>query len=353
MQRFLVRPAAFLVLAAAYLAYLEACDGRWWMAFLLLVAGQFVGCFIHELGHALAALACGRQVYLFVVRPFGFHLLNRNLAIVPEGHNDGAGGWVFSAPRRPEADTNAAWGFVTAAGPAASLLLAAWCFFAWPASGRTAILGVTLAKVGIGLGIQALYGAIFSLLPMKVPGYSDGDQLRALARSGDPSPFQPALWLKALLDQKVRLRDLPDWMVAGTEAVAPDHEGLQRWIDGVEVGRTLDAQNVDPARARALIERFRELYGTDGWLAACDAWLAAVWEQDLDRARAALDAPHERPGVPELTMAAEAAIAARTGDNERARVLLREMMAIVRKQSPFRNQTYEDLRRQVEALLPA
>ncbi|MEA2207264.1 MAG: hypothetical protein QOE77_4040 [Blastocatellia bacterium] len=65
-----------------------------------------------------------------------------------------------------------------------------------------------------------------------------------------------------------------------------------------------------------------------------------------------LAAPGTRPGVPELTFAAEAALAARTGDAVLARSKLEAMEEAVKRASPFHNPTFADIGRQIERLLP-
>jgi hypothetical protein len=56
--------------------------------------------------------------------------------------------------------------------------------------------------------------------------------------------------------------------------------------------------------------------------------------------------------VPELTFAAEAALAARTGDAVLARSKLEAMEEAVKRASPFHNPTFADIGRQIERLLP-
>jgi Peptidase family M50 len=320
---------------------------------LYLVLGLFFSTLVHESGHAFAAWVCGWKVILFVVRPFGFQIPNRDLAIVPSQLNEHAGGWVSSVPGGPDVDTDWRWATIIVAGPIADLLLAIAALLV--GSGVVPLTegnGTVGNALGFGLALQALYGTLFSLLPGERPGGSDGDILRALARGDGDWPGRPVTWQLGLLGNNVRLSAVPEWLMAQGRAAAQTQDWIARHMAGLEIGRVLDSAPVDASRARALIEDFRGRYGTDGWLAACDAWLAATWEDRVDSAKSALDAPQNGPGVPELTMAAEAMIAARTGETERARVLLREMMATVKEKSPFRNPTFQDLRRQVEVLLP-
>jgi hypothetical protein len=342
---------SFAVQAAAFLAYGEAAPERGAMliAIACLFFGQGACAFVHECGHAFAAVACRWRVILFVVQPIGINLPNRDLALIPKGHNDGAGGWVTMVPRAPGAGTARRWAIILAAGPIASFLLVAFALLVWPGIAPAPRHDVGF---GLGLGLQALYGGLFSLLPGRDPGTSDGDKLRGLARDDSDARMRSFIWLSALLGSNVRLRAVPEWMIAEARAAAVGRENLVLYLATIEIGRTLDQARPDVARARSLVDAYRAQYGADGWIAACDAWLAAMWEGNPDRAKAALAAPATQPGVPELTFAAEAAIAARTGDAALARSKLEAMEAAVKRASPFRNPTFEDIGRQIGSLLP-
>ena len=124
-----------------------------------------------------------------------------------------------------------------------------------------------------------------------------------------------------------------------------------RYLATVEAGILLDSSPVDVTRARRLLDHYRALYGSDAWHAACDVWHAAIWERAPDRAEAAL---RELPGSPEpyaLSLAAQAAVAASMGETELARVRLKEMREAVKRESPFRDLTYIDMGRQIEAAI--
>ena len=342
---------SFLVQAAAFLAYGAAAPekGAMLIAIFCLFCGQGTCAFVHECGHAFAALACRWRVILFVVQPIGINLPNRDLAMIPKGYNDGAGGWVTIVPRGPGAGTKRRWAVILAAGPIASFLLVAFALLVWPGIAPAPRHDVGF---GLGLGLQALHGGLFSLLPGREPGTSDGDKLRGLAHDEHYARTRPLIWLAGLLGSNVRLRALPEWMIAEARAAAVGREDMVQYLATIDIGRTLDGLPVDAVRARSLVDAYRARYGTDGWLAACDAWLAAMWEGNPDRAKAALAEPGTQPGVPELTFAAEAALAARTGDAALARSKLEAMEEAVKRASPFRNPTFGDIGRQIESLLP-
>lgn len=338
----------------AFLAYASAFpEGpHLVLAFASLLAGAFVSALIHESGHALAAWACGWRVIVFAVRPFGLQIPNRDLALIRRGYRDDAGGWVTAVPRAAEYDTARRWALIVAAGPLASLMLAvAAGGFGWiegaPLSRRTQI---GLDYLGLGLALQALHGFFFSLLPVRSAGASDGEYLWAL-RSRDDDANRAIQWLETLLSSNVRLSRLPAWLVDEVRVLGAESESMASYHASLEIGRMLDSAPVDPLRARALIEAFRARFGATPWLAACDAYLAAVWEGEAGRAREALAAGPPSPEPTPLSLAAEAAVAARAGEAALMRFRLDDMANAVKKISPFADPTFRDIRRQVEAVL--
>jgi hypothetical protein len=341
---------------AAFLTYASAFRDQPHALFALacLIIGRFTSTFVHECGHAIAALACRWRIILFVVRPIGIQIPNRNLAIIRRSFKTELGGWVATVPGAPSVDTQRSWSIILAAGPAASFLLAA-----------VAILGsvtwlrafdgaaVAVSRIGIGLAVQSLHSCVLTLLPTVRSGNrSDGEKLRALGRGeNDYELNRPLIWLETMLSNNVRLSAVPDWLVSQARATAGESEDGERFLASLDIGRALDSAQVDTARARTLIEAFRERHGVNGWLAACDVYLAAVWEGDADRAKAALSGIRIEPAVPELSLAAEAAVAARSGETALARSKLREMREAVKRKSPFKDLTFRDIRRQIERLL--
>jgi hypothetical protein len=337
---------------AAFLAYASAFpqDFGILLGMACWVAGSFLATLVHECGHALAALACGWRVIVFVAGPIGIQLPNRSFALVSRDARRDCGGWVVAVPRARIVSRRQRWAAILAAGPVASLCLSA---AAWADSAsllHPSPLHVDTRQLALGLALQALRGGLFSFLPGGGKHPSDGEQLRAMVRSDNLyETTRPALWLTALLKWNVRLRDLPAWMIdAAAAAQLPD---MPKYLDTIEIGRVLDSAPVDAARARQLIDAFRERYGSDEWLCGCDAYLAAMWEGDADRARAALWSGPASSELRPLTLAAEAAIAARSGDTLLARRCLVRMEDALKRQSPFRNPTFEDIGSQIEALL--
>jgi len=348
--------ASMAFFAVAFVAYASAFRGPSGVlfGFLCLIAGGFAASFVHECGHGLAAHLCRWRIILFVVRPFGLQIGNRDLAFVPRDYNDGAGGWVAMVPRRPGADTRLNWAIILAAGPLASLLLAALAFFASASTAPYhAAPSVIVANLWLGFAVQALHGGLFSLTPFGGRRTSDGAQLRALWR-GDPEEYalrRSAKWTITLTAHRVRLRDLPEWMMAELRTSAGRSEEIAQHLAAVEIGRQLDSPPFDVPMLRASLDAFRKRYETSDWLASSDAWLAATWEDDLERAETALAAVGSPSQVPALTLAAEAALAARLGVAGAVHTKLAEMRQAIRKETPFRDDTFRDIQAQIETLL--
>jgi hypothetical protein len=324
--------------------------------FLALTVGGFVSTLVHEIGHAGTALACGWRIVTFAVRPFGWQVPNRSFAFVPRRYRKGLSGWVAAVPRASDDRAKAHWSRIIAAGPAASLILAAAAFAAMLLlPGPSVSAFVDPKGLALGFMMQALYTCAFTILPAVRPGgISDGSQWRALRKPDERYSRDKAIvWMNTLLVNKVRIRALPGWIVDEAEQAAEGREDILPYVATVRVAHVLDAETVDVARARQLIDRFRATHATADlgeWLAACDAYVAAVWENDADRAKAALV---ERGGSASsaLFRAAEAAVAARTGDKALTRSKLKSMRIALRQDSPFRDDTYRDIQRRIEALL--
>ncbi len=346
----------FVAHAVAAYAFTTAFRGPWQLvlALLSLVLAHFLAALVHELGHVLAALACRYRIVMIAVRPFGLQVPNRNLVLVPWRYNDGAGGWVAAVPRSAAADTRLAYAIWTAAGPAASFLLAAVAI--WQAASilpPPAGLSVKLPNLWFGFAVLALHGGVLSLLAGDNGSSSDGDHLRAVwkADHGDFLVYRPWSWMSGMTQLKVQLRDLPEWMLGEARRSAEQSEWMARYVAEVEIGRLLDDPPVDPEAARALLDDFRERYGSNNWLASCDAYCAVIWEDDPERAETALAEVQPPSEVPAMTAAAEAALAARIGDEGTVQAKLAEMRKALKAASPFRDDTFAVLAAQIEARL--
>ncbi|PXA86589.1 hypothetical protein DMC47_34650 [Nostoc sp. 3335mG] len=324
--------------------------------FLALTIGSFVSTLVHEIGHAGMALACGWRIVTFAVRPFGWQVANRNFAFVSRRYRNGLSGWVAAVPRAPDDHAKAHWSRIIAAGPIASLILAAAALIAMqllpgPSDGAF----VDPKGLALGLMMQALYTCAFTILPAVRTGLiTDGTQWRGLRKADERySGDKAIIWINMLLLNKVRIRALPGWMVEQAEQAAEGREDIAPYIATIRVAQVLDAETVDVARARDMIERFRVTHTTPAlqeWLVACDAYVAAVWENDPDRANALL-VERGASASSALFRAAEAAVAARTSDQTLMRSKLKAMWAALRLESPFRDDTYRNIDRHIRTLM--
>lgn len=339
-----------------FASYMNASRGGSLILFagLCLIVGAFVSTLVHEAGHAVAALARGWRIIAFVVRPIAWQVPNRDLVMLPRRFKQHSSGWLVTVPRQADPDAKAQWSTIIAAGPIASLALALIAFFVcWIFSDQPYRTGIAISSVALGLGLQALNACVFTILPSTIAGVvTDGDQWRALRRADSGYALNRSLkWCHTLLHYDVRLRDLPEWMLAGV-GEAPDRSAdTLKWLATVRIGQVLDSSRVDALLARRLIDEFRAAHESSEWLAACDAYLAAMWEVDLDRARTSLAERADLPVTLAIFMAAEAAVAARAGEQGVARTKIKAMAATRRRESPFRDFTFGDIRAQIEALL--
>jgi hypothetical protein len=337
-----------------YLAAFSSANGPF-LGLACWVIGSWISTLIHESGHAAAVRACGWRVLVFVVRPFGLQIPNRNLFMARRSQRPGAGGWVSMVPRSQATGTRARLAIIVAAGPLASLVVAMVAMVGsplWLAASDRHDLRVSL--IGFAFGVQALHGGLFSLLPhMRVGGNSDGDILRLLRRvDARWDALRPLAWLRGLQESNVRLRELPHWMLDAARAIPLPPDGLAQHMATIEIGIVLDSVPVDAVLARRLIDEYRALHGSSEWLDSCDAYLTAMWEADSERARDALwkgavTINDMRP----LALAAKAAVAARAGEVSVARKLLADMRSALKAKSPLRDATFSDIGRQIEALL--
>jgi hypothetical protein len=335
--------------------YVAAAPGR--MAAgtgcLFALVGLCLAITLHELGHALAALMCRHRVLVFAVRPVAWNLPNRSVALMAKGYEPGTGGLVVHVPRDAGALTVGRSAIITAAGPLANIAAA---IAAFAIAGRYPsppfYQGFQIDAAGTAFGAQSLWLAIVNLLPLSQNRPTDGAKLLGLLR-------RPADWhtmkmlgaLGALMRYNVRLRDRPDWLIAELRVMERSVEGLEQTLRCMEIGMALDAESVDVALTRRLLDAFHGDYGDNEWLASCDAYFIAVWERDAKRAaaRAWRGEPWEHDHA--MAEAATAAIMAAAGDSVAVAAHLRSMNAQLAKRSPFADPTFRDITRRVEGVL--
>lgn len=344
-----------MLLVASFAVYLNAFrnDPQVLFAVPCWLVGQFASTFVHECGHAAAAHSCNWRVIMFVVRPFGFQMPNRDFVLLTRKVGGANSGWIATVPRDISSGTKASWSVILAAGAVASFLFALVTFSGWATFLRDFdTADVRVSRIGLGLGLQSLHSCIFTILPN---GFSDtrtdGTKLRALRGIGSSfETTEPFVWLLTLVRNKVRLRDRPDWLIDAVRNMPDISTEMTKVMEGYEISLTMDEKQVDICRARALIDQYREKHGASDWLNACDAYLSAVWEADAQRATATISlAPYPDEKTP-MFLAAEAAVAARLGQSTTAISKLRDMEKTLKRESPFRDLTFKDIRRQVEAV---
>jgi hypothetical protein len=322
-----------------------------WLLFVLWV---WIAIVVHELGHALAALACGWRIFVFAAGPFGFHVHNREFAIIPRPKRTEFAGFVVPSPSSAEVWTRGRRAIIDVAGPIMSLALAgisALAAFIWrPTSSGDFEFSMAL----VALCLMSVSVAWITLTPSASGKHiSDIQNFISAVRTDEGKWRQTRAigQLYGLVKYKVRLRDLPLWMLGEAQVASRDDPQLRRAYDALVISIVLDTLPVDAKQARNLIDGFRKTYGEDAWLASCDAYLSAVWEGDGDGARNRLWKGQILGELRPLGLAAEAAVLAKEGGASAAEAKLKEMHDEVAKTSAFSDPTFRDIKKQIHATL--
>jgi hypothetical protein len=321
--------------------------------FLVAPVGLFFSIAVHEFGHAAAAHAVGWRVIVVVIGPLGFQVPNRDFAWVSRAKRRYASGWVLAAPPTLKLATNPRDIGYTAGGPIASLGYSISLFVGASLLPDPGEFSTVYTPMLCGaFGVQSLAIFIGTIIPyVRDSSTSDGYKiLAALKQQPIGVQGRSLSWLAAMLQASVRLRNLPEWMVQHVIVSSQGDEGIARFIDSVVVGRALDVDSPDIPAADRLLNDFRARYGVSHWLVACEAFLAAAHEHNPGRAKAALAELEQPSDIPQLTLAAEAAIAMLEGQRDIAKRKCSEMIKIVRQEKDFPDVTYRDLERKVFAL---
>jgi len=321
----------------------------------LVFASMYAGTFVHELGHAIGAIISGWRVIIFAVRPFALHLANANFVLGGKKTFPKRLGFVVAVPGSPIALSAGRWAVFIAGGPVASFLFALYLGLAAAVLSKSAAMSSEVrfsTAICVGFAIHSFCVCILTLLPRKQPGHtSDGWKLlRAIADPHNLAERKATFWLAALRSNRIRPRALPQWMIDEIPPDAAKSARLTKAYDELKIARILDAKKPDFIEARQKIEQFRHKYGASEWLCGCDAYVAAIHENDPDRAATVLAIPHSEHPVPELTLAAKAALSARLGMEEDMERYLSEMDKVLYRNSPFKNVCYADIRRNIQAL---
>jgi hypothetical protein len=323
------------------------------LAMICTTLGYYPCVWIHELGHAAAAVMVRWRVIIFAVRPFAWHFGNRELARMMPRDRAELGGYVFAVPSSLRTMTVGRDAIYVLGGPTFNIAFAAgavWAAYHWLPFSRE--FGGRANLAAIALGLQSLHLAIGALIPSRSPRwYSDGQTLidlfrgRKTWREGRPLAIQAALGA-----YKVRLAEQPQWLIDAIETDAASSEEAAHGLAAVKVGRLLDAGASDPAAVRAAIEAYHAQFGDNEWLACCDAYLIAVHEGDGARAAERMWQGEQLEALEPLRMAAEAGIAARLGDAEAAAAKLDRMDEALARASSFADLSFRDIRRRIEAI---
>lgn len=306
---------------------------------------------IHEFGHLLAGWLVGWRLVIFNALGVSLHWQHRRLYLgQPEMMRD-AGGWVLMTPRDQDSFTPLRSAVMSTGGPLASLLqVLASIYFGLAYPLAVTELGRIPNPWSIGFAVFGILSLGVTIWPSRSGLVSDGatiiDDLKAWRRGEMLSALG---WTGQLLNYKVRLRDVPRWLL---DEIRPDeHPGWERdvlrYLDSVAIGRALDARNVDAPKAMRLMSDFERRYGANDWLRCCRAYCQAFHLRDLGGAKATMLAAGSPSTIPQMDFAAKAAIAMLEGDKASGIDLLAKMDAAIAATSPFADPTFRDIRRQV------
>ena len=344
----------------ALVGFGESCGNNWAPVAgpALWLLSAYTSIFIHECGHVLAAKLAGWDVVTFSAGWLGYQARTGQIVISRKMKLRDFGGWVFAVPSCLENSSRLRFVFLAAGGPTASLaqfagaiVLSAWAF------GPDRILHLRLDYVAIAFAYQGLAVFVATAVPGIMTRKNDADQIIENVRLWQKAQLlSTAAFMVTMLQNKVRLRDLPSWMLDDTrrhfELSHTEDPLWTRWWRSLEIGRALDQPLVDITEVRAQIDQFWIDFTADDWLKACDIILAAVYERDLARAEALAKELTDQGDVPPLVFAAQAAIAMLRGDRASATACLTLMDAKVRQGSPFSDLTFRDIRAQIEGVRP-
>ena len=181
---------------------------------------------------------------------------------------------------------------------------------------------------------------------------SDGQQLWAMRDGLDVSQYFFGV-VGGCSKYTVRLRDWPAWLLRELVAAPPIAEEFDVAAERWDIGRVLDAESVDVVATRRMLDAFRGRHGNSEWLASCDAYFTAIWECDWRAAELKLWRAESTLNDRALCSAAEAAVAARAGDDNSTAKHLASMRSEIAKRSPFLDLTFRDIGQRIETVLRA
>ncbi|MFM5894097.1 MAG: M50 family metallopeptidase [Novosphingobium sp.] len=312
---------------------------------------------VHEFGHAFGAHLVRWKVIVISVRWFAYQAHNRQFIFSRRAKMGDVGGWVLAVPTEIRSNTFGRRAIMIIGGPTASIVqgliclwLGAW-FLPYHVAGEP-----NYALAVSAFGVMGLSCFVLTAIPSqsKISNRkNDGAKLWSLWRSPDRGARDfPSNAISSLLSFNMRLRDLPYCLVEAWEEQACNEPEAEKAVRAFRIARLLDGQSVVPQIVRLEIDRYRSEFGGSNWLNACDAYLTAVYERDVQRARKVISQLEAPATTPQLECAAKAALAALTGNKKESADFLRQMDRFVAAASPFRNPTCSDIRKQIEALVP-
>lgn len=328
------------------------------VAWPILAAWFLFDTLIHELGHAVAARLCGWRVRVFAVGPFAYHLLNHDFAILPRKRREEVAGYVLPSPSSPDVWTRQRRMIISAAGPAANMVLVALLFAlaAWTTAAPYDANQMNMPLFLSALAVASLGTGLTNGLPFGSREH-DGGHIATYRAMPDAEflKWRAPAQIGAMLNHQVRLRDLPPWMLdeyRSNVALLEEHSLLANAVHALDVGVVLDSPPVDLAEGRKYLDDHLKLYGDSEWLASCDAYFTAIWEKDGAAARSRLwQGEQQHEDMVPLSLAARSAVAARLGDQAVARDHLRKMRLERSRQSTFPDHTFRDIGRQIQAVI--
>lgn len=329
---------------------------RGFLAIPMLLVAVWLVTLVHEFGHALATVLVGWRIAAFAAGPLGIQLVNRQFAIIRRSKRTEMEGFVLPVPASAAVFTRGRNALIDVAGPVTSLVVAFVGIGIGLSQASPYNSDFEPAGLVLGVGVLSLIVAAHTILPLGPNDrLVDGQHFLRMLRLDDSlwRRYRALSSLHALARYQVRLRDLPEWMLAEAEQEAVNNPDLAKAYECMVIGIALDSAPVDRVTTRSLLDDFRAKYGGSVWLDSCDAYFIAIWEGDAERARDRLWVGESEDDMVAMQLAAEGAVHARAGDAQSARRLVEQMRRAIRKRSAFPDPTFRDIERQILALLPS
>ena len=288
---------------------------------VLLALALYVVCILaHEAGHLAAGAVAGFRPLLLIAGPLRLERRNGRTLASFNRSIPLAGGLAICTPVGIH-DLRRRTMIMAAGGPLASLLLGVQCLVFWMAMSS---LGAAASAPGSALllaGVISLAIGVLTLLPMRAGGfYSDGARILRLMRNNEETGREVALM--ALTAHSLGGTRPRDWDTELVRSAAAIRDGGAFEVSGLAFAHlhALDRGDVDAARGylEATLARVHQLPAASrGPLQLGAAVFFALYDRDVARARASLDAAGTRTGLlgaPHQRLLAEAAVRLAEGD---------------------------------------